>query len=264
MSQEQPRRPQEAERQQQEPIKYGDLFQVSGELADKPVAPADAAMMQAAETTVLGQTQKGGPAAVMQAAATRNEMADLVGHRDVTDIAAEEGVTVEETELPGSRIITETVAGQVVGKSIQAKPTTATEGPQSKITIGEALEASARTAGDKPVDHSDAAAIMAAECRATGSNLISPGGLAATAQSAAAFNDGLIGDQGKVKLADILTGARAKLPADKAATREDAEGIMAAELRSDPNLLTMHPGGVAAAVAQAVGMNEMAPARMEA
>ncbi|KAG8370212.1 hypothetical protein BUALT_Bualt14G0093600 [Buddleja alternifolia] len=244
MSQEQPRRPQ-AEGPQEEPIKYGDVFQVSGELAEKPVAPEDAAMMQAAETSVLGQTQKGGAAAVMQAAATRNEMAGLLGHRDVTDVAEQGGVVVTETDLPGTRVITESVAGQVVGQYVQATPivqmTTAGEVRQAAITIGEALEAAARTAGNKPVDHSDAAAIQAAECRATGSNLIAPGGLAATAQSAAAFNE--------------LKGATAKLPADKAATREDAEGITSAELRNDPNMKS-HPGGVAASVAAAARMNE--------
>ncbi|KAL6522647.1 hypothetical protein OROHE_016494 [Orobanche hederae] len=255
MSQAQPRKPHEYEGQQQEAVKYGDVFQVSGDLADEPIAPEDAAMMQSAETTVLGQTRKGGSAAVMQAAATRNERAGLVGHHDVSDFAADQGVTVAETDLPGTRIITESVAGQVVGQYVQAKPMTATEVRQAKITIGEALEASARMAGDKPVDHRDAAAIMAAECRASGSNFISPGGLAATAQSAAAYNDGLIGDGSKVKLADILTGARAKLPADKAATREDAEGIMAAELRNGPNL-EVCPGGVAASVAEAVRTNE--------
>lgn len=31
-----------------EPIKYGDVFLVSGELASKPIAPGDAAMMQSA------------------------------------------------------------------------------------------------------------------------------------------------------------------------------------------------------------------------
>lgn len=111
MSQEQPKRPQAAE---QEPVKYGDVFQVSGELASKPIAPEDAAMMQAAETTVLGQVQKGGPAAVMQAAAFRNEMAGIVRHRDVTDMAGEARVTVTETDHPpGTRIITESVAGHV-------------------------------------------------------------------------------------------------------------------------------------------------------
>lgn len=112
MSQEQPRRPQAVE--QQEPIKYGDVFQVSGELASQPIAPKDAAMMQAAETTVLRQTQKRGPAAAMQAAATVNERAGFVGHRDATDAAKLEGVTVEETDISGTRIITESVAGQVI------------------------------------------------------------------------------------------------------------------------------------------------------
>ena len=109
MSQEQPRRPQS----DQEPIKYGDVFPVAGSLADKPVAPQDAALMQSAETAVLGQTQKGGPAATMQSAATRNERAGLVGHTDITNAAGDEGVTVTETDVPGRRIITESVAGQV-------------------------------------------------------------------------------------------------------------------------------------------------------
>lgn len=114
MSQEQPRRPEEAAAaRKQEPIKYGDVFNVSGDLAKRPVAPEDANMMQAAESTILGQTQKGGAAAVMQSAATQNERAGLVSHRDVTDVAGYEGVTVTETDVPGSRIITESVGGQV-------------------------------------------------------------------------------------------------------------------------------------------------------
>lgn len=113
MSQEQPRRPQEGEEQQPQPIKYGDVFNLSGELADKPIAPQDAAMMQAAETRVFGQTQKDGTAAAMQAAATINVRAGLVDHSDVTDVAGQEGVTVAETALPGTRIITESVGGQV-------------------------------------------------------------------------------------------------------------------------------------------------------
>lgn len=47
----------------------------------------------------------------------------------------------------------------------------------------------------------------------------------------------------------------AKLPADKAATREDAEGIMDAEMRNDPHMKT-RPGGVAEAVAEAARVNE--------
>lgn len=110
MSQEQLRRP----HGDQDPIKYGDVFDVHGELASKPVAPEDAAMMQTAETIVFGQTQKGGPAAVMQSAATRNERAGIVCHFDITDVARERGVAVVETDVPGSRIITEIVADQVL------------------------------------------------------------------------------------------------------------------------------------------------------
>ncbi|XP_057771696.1 late embryogenesis abundant protein D-34-like isoform X2 [Salvia miltiorrhiza] len=209
MSQEQPERPQAAE-QPQQPIKYGDVFDVSGDLADQPVAPQDAALMQAAETAVLGQTQKAGPAAAMQAAATINERAGLVGHDDATEAAREGGVTVAETEFQGTRLVTESVAGQVVGQYYEATSVLSATGaaPQAMVTIGEALEAAGRAAGNKPVDHGDAAAIQAAECRATGSSLVAPGGLAAAAQSAAAYNDGFAGNEGRVKLADILSNCR--------------------------------------------------------
>ncbi|XP_048333968.2 late embryogenesis abundant protein D-34-like isoform X2 [Ziziphus jujuba] len=240
MSQGQPRR------DEQEPIKYGDIFGVHGDLADKPIAPQDAAMMQTAETAVLGQTQKGGPAATMQAAATWNERAGVVRHTEVSDAAGGQGVTVTETDVPGRRIITEAVGGQVVGQSVQ--PTPVQQGSTtSAITIGEALEATAQTMGDKPVDQSDAAAIQAAEVRATGVNVVTPGGLAATAQSAASYNAGIDKDDNK--------GATAKLPADKAATRQDAEGVTTAELRNNPNMSTQ-PGGIAASVTAAARLNE--------
>lgn len=104
--QEQPRRP-------QEPVKYGDVFEVSGELADKTIAPEDANMMQAAETRVFGHTQKGGSAAVMQSAATANRRGGFVHQGDATDVAAEHGVTVAQTDVPGARVTTEFVGGQV-------------------------------------------------------------------------------------------------------------------------------------------------------
>ena len=66
------------------------------------------------------------------------------------------------------------------------------------------MEASAQSAGNKPLDQSDAAAIQAAEVRATGSNVIIPGGLAATAQSAATHNAQVDRDEYKIKLRDIL------------------------------------------------------------
>lgn len=105
MSQEQPNRP-------KEPVKYGDVFEVSGELADKPIAPEDAKMMQAAETRVFGHTQKGGAAAVMQSAATTNIRGGFVHPGDKTDLVAERGVTVEQT-VPPSTVTTEFVGGQV-------------------------------------------------------------------------------------------------------------------------------------------------------
>lgn len=104
--QEQPSRP-------QEPVKYGDVFEVTGELADKAIAPEDANMMQAAETRVFGHTQKGGAAATMQSAATANERGGFVHPGDATDLAVERGVTVAQTEVPGARVTTEFVGGQV-------------------------------------------------------------------------------------------------------------------------------------------------------
>ncbi|XP_021897121.1 late embryogenesis abundant protein D-34-like isoform X2 [Carica papaya] len=259
MSQEQPSRPLRDE----EPVRYGDVFPVSGDLASRPVAPEDAAMMQSAETRVLGQTQRGGPASVMQAAATQNERAGFVGHRDTSDIAGDRGVTVRRTEVPGARITTESVGGQVVGQYVEPTPVGTVVGgtvavdaaEQAAITIGEALEATAQTAGNKPVDQGDASAIQAAEVRATGSNVIIPGGLASSAHSAAAYNATVDRDVDKIKLGDLLTGATGKLPADKVVTRQDAEGVASAELRNNPNMETQ-PGGVAASMAAAARLNE--------
>ncbi|KAG4984299.1 hypothetical protein JHK87_029048 [Glycine soja] len=55
MSQEQPRCPKD-----QDPIKYGDVFHVSGNLAKKPVAPEDAAMMQRVLAQAVDQSDAGG------------------------------------------------------------------------------------------------------------------------------------------------------------------------------------------------------------
>lgn len=79
-----------------------------------------------------------------------------------------------------------------------------TGGAGGGITIGEALEATVLTAGKKPVEWSDAAAIQAAEVRATGRTNIIPGGVAAAAQSAATLNARATKDEEKTKLADIL------------------------------------------------------------
>jgi hypothetical protein len=95
-------------------VRYGDVFAVKGELARAPVAPQDAAMMQAAESAVLGQAPRGRTAAVMQSAARRNERLGVVPRDDeATDAAADGGVAVTEARVPGCRVVTEFVADQV-------------------------------------------------------------------------------------------------------------------------------------------------------
>ncbi|CAL0321002.1 unnamed protein product [Lupinus luteus] len=284
MSQEQPHRPEE-----KEAIKYGDVFGVKGDIASNVVAPKDAAMMQKAENNMIGKTKKGGAAAAMQSAAMKNEKSGAVGHNDVSKIAGDGGVNLSESnDDTGNSVISESVAGQVVHKveekekekerkicklaevveQFSRKVPLSTMAPSSiveevdigdggnvGITIGEALEATALTAGKKPVEWSDAAAIQAAEVRATGRTNIVPGGVAAAAQSAATLNARLTKNEEKTKLRDILADATSKLPSDRAATRRDAEGVVSAELRNDP-YLTTHPAGVAASVAAAARLNQ--------
>ncbi|XVE62868.1 hypothetical protein DITRI_Ditri06bG0154400 [Diplodiscus trichospermus] len=252
MSQKQPKK-------MQEPIKYGDIFPVQVELAGKPVALMDAAMMETTESSMLGHTQKGCAAAVMRSAAMKNESAGFVGHEDIN---IETGVTIREREILGKRVITESIGDEVIGKYSHAVPlspgrysASPQRGGGSAITIGEALEATALTAGQKPVEWSDAAAIQAAEVRATGRTSIMPGGVAAAAQSAATLNARATREEDKTKLGDILANATVKLPSDKPATRRDAEGVTGAEMRNDPNLTT-HPAGVAASVAAAARLNQ--------
>lgn len=108
MSQEQPRRAAE------DPVKYGDVFNVSGEIASQPIAPRDAALMQSAETTVFGQTQKGGPAAVMQSAADVNLSIGAVGHDDITNITRDQGVRLSEGFVGDRHVIAEAVGGEVI------------------------------------------------------------------------------------------------------------------------------------------------------
>ncbi|TXG63674.1 hypothetical protein EZV62_010668 [Acer yangbiense] len=245
---------------QQQSIKYGDIFDVSGELASKPVTPGDAASMEAAENSLLGQTQKGGPAAIMQSAAAVNEKAGLVRHRALTDITRDQGVTISETIVDGAnRIITESVGDQVVAQ--YAKPNVATGTPGNvldpdSITIGEALEVSALSAGDKAIDQSDVAAIYAAEMRAAGTNEIKPGGIGATAQSAATHNEQTLFLGAKTTISDVLADASTKMGSyDKAVTREDAEEVISAEIRNKPDMKTT-PGGVGASMAAAARINQ--------
>ncbi|CAN6439751.1 unnamed protein product [Victoria cruziana] len=255
MSQDQPRRPRNSTRGQlrTEPIKYGDVFDVSGGLADQPVAPRDAAMMQSAENMTLGQSPKEGAAATMQSAARRNENAGLVGH-DRRSPAAREGITVTERDTPGRRVVTETVGGQVVDHFETPAEETAPPAVTDAFTIGDALEVTAVTVRDKPVTQSDASAIQAAEVRATGRTAVVPGGVGAAAKSAANANDWILDESEKTTLGDVLADAKAKLPADKAVTAVDAERVTGAERRNNPDLAT-YPGGVADTITAAARLN---------
>lgn len=109
MSQEQARPPQS----DRDPIKYGDVFNVKGDLASKTIAPRDAATMQAAESRVLGETRKGGPASTVQSAARVNMREGFIGGDDATDVARDPGTKVAERNIGDDRIITEKIAGQV-------------------------------------------------------------------------------------------------------------------------------------------------------
>ncbi|XWS36311.1 hypothetical protein CRYUN_Cryun20dG0074500 [Craigia yunnanensis] len=258
MSQQQPRRPQADQFRDQEPINFGEVFKVTGELASKPFGPEDASAMQSAETLVLGQTRKSGPTTVMQSAATANERVGLVSH-DEADVDGDQGVAAIKSDADGEVWVTEAVGAQVVGQYIQpevsAVTTPATFLAPDPITVGEALETAAFSAAFKPIDQSDAAAIQAAEMRATRSNEILPGGIASEAQSAATQNSRAMRFEDQTTLSDVLSDATLMLPRDKAVTREDADRVVAAELRNNPDMTTT-PGGVGAAMAAAARRNQ--------
>ncbi|KAG5374697.1 hypothetical protein IGI04_039293 [Brassica rapa subsp. trilocularis] len=134
-------------------------------------------------------------------------------------------------------------------------PKIVTMGSVDTVTIGEALEVTALSLGDKPVDRKDAAAIQAAETRATGDSKTRPGGLAEAAQEAAATNERTALEEAKVTIADILTDATEKLPGDKVVTSEDAEAVVGAELRNSPEMKTT-PGGVADSMSAGARLNQ--------
>lgn len=105
---------QEVEAKSPQGIRYGDVFNVTGELAFQPIAPQDAETMQTAEYAVLGAPQPGGPAALMASAATLNQYVGVVRGNQASDMARQQGITITETPIPGGKIVTEFVAGQVL------------------------------------------------------------------------------------------------------------------------------------------------------
>lgn len=72
------------------------------------------------------------------------------------------------------------------------------------VTIGEALEAVALSAGNHPVDSADAAAIEAAEKRALGVDTLPKGGLGEEAHQAAEFNAKILQVEIRTTMDDIL------------------------------------------------------------
>ncbi|KAF5806004.1 putative Late embryogenesis abundant protein, SMP subgroup [Helianthus annuus] len=208
-------------------------------MANKAITPEDAATMQSAENMALGHIHKGGPAAVMQSATSVNR------NRSLHQVTGDQHFTVSEPKLP--------VVGQYVHPT--SAPVSLKSGGDDLVTIGEALEAAALSAAEKPVEQSDAAAIQAAEVRATGRMQVIPGGVTAKAQGSACQNARTRRDKEKTKLGDVLTDVSSLLPKDKVVTREDAEGVMGAEIRNQPELAT-YPGGVAASMAAAARLNQ--------
>lgn len=242
-------------------IRYGHVFAVSGDLAGQPIAPRDAAAMRSAEDSVAGvqvpQGAGGGfsAATAMETAAAYNQAVGAVHPGQASDTAAMHGITVTQTAVPGGRIVTEFVAGQVVGQYSVADPPPPVEEDATKITIGEALEATARAGGGRPIDRADAEAIRAAEMSAHGADVAMPGGLGDQARAAAGANAQATRDGDKIKLGDVLSDATAKLAGDKAAGTEDATRVVQAETFNDAEARAK-AGGVGAALTTAARLNE--------
>lgn len=246
------------------PIRYCDVFDISDgdQLAGKPISPRDASAMQSAENKAFGQTVKGGPASLMQSAATKNVQAGLVGPNDSSDAVPGEQQRVGE---PHVHVPMATSSSSTPERSDDRGRDDVTPGGAA-ITIGEALEAAAGSMGEKPVDHHDAAAISAAEMRATGMNAASPDSLGVAAEAAAMVNDRIMDNADKTTVSEIIKDAKSKLSRDKPVDRRDAALVTAAEMKGEAegvNVITddvskrsMTPGGVAHAVSSAARINQ--------
>ncbi|XP_026662381.2 late embryogenesis abundant protein 31-like isoform X2 [Phoenix dactylifera] len=141
---------------------------------------------------------------------------------------------------------------QVVAQFAVPAPAAGGAPPEGEpVTMGEALEAEVLTDGEKKVDRADAAAIQAAEVRATGLGGVTPGGVGSEAQAAAASN--ARGEQ-EVSLRDVLRDATSKIRRDKVVTPEDSRKVAAAEQRNRGQGAS--EGGVAASVVAASRLNE--------
>ncbi|KAM3325879.1 late embryogeneis abundant protein D-34-like [Capsicum chacoense] len=104
-----------------DPIKYGDIFEVSDELSRKPIDPKDAAAMQAAKSMVIGNVKKGGPEALAQSAADMNERRGLLPHDAVTNVTRHDAVTISKTEVDGQHVFIESIGGRLLPTNSSAK-----------------------------------------------------------------------------------------------------------------------------------------------
>ncbi|KAF7102424.1 hypothetical protein CFC21_103564 [Triticum aestivum] len=259
--------PMKAQQEQPEPIQYGHVFAVTGDLAVQAIAPRDAEAMRTAEESVQGvqvpQASGGGfsAAVAMETAAAYNQAVGAVRPGQASEAATKQGITVTQTAVPGGRIVTEFVAGQVVGQysvadqAMMQQQQQQVEEDASKVTIGEAMEAAALSAGDRPLEEADAAAIRAAETQAQGADTVMPGGLADQAWAAASANAWAERDEDKITVGDVLSDATTKLADDKPAATEDAARVVQAETYSDAGARTK-AGGVGAAVTTAARLNQ--------
>jgi len=117
-----------------------------------------------------------------------------------------------------------------------------------KVTVGQALQAAALSpAGGRPVDRAYASAVEATEKSAPGLSRAVPGGVAAAARRAAAANE----HGAAVAVRDVLGGAAAGTPGDRAAGWVDAEKVAAATGSGGGGM-----GEVADALAAAAQINE--------
>lgn len=237
-------------------VTYGDVFPAvavqHGYLAEQAITTEDASLMQTAEAMAFGHTLKDGAASAMQSAAAKNVTGgwvEKIAHSPISEY----GFSVTETAVPGAVMDIEYVAGQPVTASAHPTPTDPALAALDAVTIGEALEAAAMGAGDRPIELADARAIESAERRATGVAMPMKGGIGATAQSAAQLN--LRTDEaGQTTLSDVLMDATADLPADKVVTYEDAYKVLQAELRGR-NVDELQAGGVGATLVAAADLN---------
>ncbi|KAI4349496.1 hypothetical protein L6164_010079 [Bauhinia variegata] len=220
MSQEKLRR--EGGQEEGGPIKYGDVFNVSGGLASKPIAPRDAAIMQSAETQVLGETQRGGPASLMQSAATINEKWGYVKHKTATNL----GVAISETKQGGNRVITETLGGQVLGQYVEHE---ADVQDKSKRASGGDVATVGETAGST-VDE-DAVATQAPQFKATGTDFVGT-------ESGATLHPAILGDDNSNPALSHLSSVQEKrVPSENTRVITSVPGGMGASTVAADNRL---------------------------